>query len=79
MVDRTTRVLLALIAVALWGLLLKPVLTPTPVYAQEGVMAVNIAQVGGHRLYGVSGRLPVEVEGQVEVQQPILVIPLPAP
>jgi hypothetical protein len=33
--DRTTKVLLLLIAIALWGLLLKSIFTPTPSEAQS--------------------------------------------
>ena len=33
--DRTTKTLLVLIAVALWGLLLRPLLTPAPAHAQS--------------------------------------------
>jgi len=33
--DRITKLLLALIALGLWGLLLRPVLTPTPTHAQD--------------------------------------------
>jgi len=36
MQDRTVRTLLALIAVALWGLLLRPFFAPTPALAGSG-------------------------------------------
>jgi hypothetical protein len=36
MLDRTTKLLLAVIAAALWGLLLRPALSPTPAQAQVG-------------------------------------------
>lgn len=39
MTDRSTKVLLAIIAVALWGHLLTAWFTPTPVYAQFGADA----------------------------------------
>lgn len=35
MADRTTRVLLVLITVALWGVLLRPLFTTTPAQAQQ--------------------------------------------
>jgi hypothetical protein len=35
MMDRTTKFLLVAIALALWGLLLRPTVTPTPAQAQD--------------------------------------------
>jgi hypothetical protein len=35
MIDRTAKLLLTLITVALWGLLLRPALAPTPSHAQQ--------------------------------------------
>ena len=46
--DRTTKILLLLIALGLWGLLLRPV--PTPAQATSGVVDMNIAQVGGRNI-----------------------------
>ena len=43
--DRTTKILLTMIAVALWGLLLKPLFAPTPSLAaphNQGTMSVSI-------------------------------------
>lgn len=68
MVDWTTKVFLGLIAVALWGLLLKPVFTPVTVHAQglpvqvEVVGMPTVLVVGPVDLMG-----PVEVTGEVEV------------
>jgi hypothetical protein len=36
MADRTTKFLLVVIALALWGLLLRPAATPIPTQAQDG-------------------------------------------
>ena len=35
MLDRTTKILLALLVLGVWGLLLRPALTPVPVHAQQ--------------------------------------------
>ena len=45
--DSLTKTPLWLIALALWGLLLRPLVLPTPLGAQ-GSMDVNIAAVGGN-------------------------------
>ena len=37
MIDRTTKTLLVLIAVALWGILLRPLFTPVAVRAEQSV------------------------------------------
>lgn len=72
MVDRTTKVLLLLIAIALWGLLLRPVLAPGPIRAEETAagenseaaaekpMPVNIVQVNGKQLLANKGGMPIE-------------------
>lgn len=52
--DRMTKVLLFLIMIALWGLLLKPLVIPTPAQATSGPVPVNIVGT-------------VEVEGTVSV------------
>jgi hypothetical protein len=41
MFDRTTKMLLATIALALWGLLLRPVFTPVPIHADTAPAAPN--------------------------------------
>ena len=35
MIDRTTKLMLALIILGLWGLLLRPVFSPIPTQAQQ--------------------------------------------
>ncbi len=44
--DSLTKTALWLIALALWGLLLRPLVLPTPLGAQ-GMMDVNIAAISG--------------------------------
>ena len=73
--DRTTKILLLLIALALWGLLLKPLTLPTAVQAASGPVPVNIAEVGGRTVYSSTG-LPVAVEGKVGQLCPIKVRPV---
>ena len=55
--DKTTKVLLAIIAAALWLNLLKPLL-PIDVYAgRDNVQDVNIVSISGYRIHG--GEIPV--------------------
>ena len=56
--DSMTKVALWLIALGLWGLLLKPVFIPSPADAQRSMMDVNIQAVGGAHL-GFGQALPV--------------------
>ena len=57
--DSLTKTALWLIALALWGLLLRPLVLPTPLGAQ-GSMDVNIAAVGGSPIFG--GSLDVNID-----------------
>jgi hypothetical protein len=59
--DRWTKAALWLIALALWGLLLRPIFLPEPAGAAREIANVNISEVGGLRL-NVGGPLPVRVE-----------------
>lgn len=75
-VDIFTKVILTLIAVALWGLFLQPFLTPRVVDASTGVIDVNLKQIDGRDIIGstldvnigkLNGRmiynaLPVEIK-----------------
>lgn len=63
--DRTTKVLLLLIAVALWAGLIRGILTPSPVVAQGGVSDVNIQKIAGMPL------LIKEGDGQLYVQSAV--------
>lgn len=63
--DRSTRILLALIAAALWAMLLKPVFAPAPADAARvapKVMDVNLRQIGG-RTVSASDGLPIQGAG----------------
>ena len=74
-IDIFTKVILTLIAVALWGLLLQPFVAPKVVGATTGVIDVNVKQIDGRDIIGsaldvniekVNGRtiynaLPVEI------------------
>ena len=42
MIDRTTKILLGLIATALWGIVLRPVVAPAPASAQNQIQAVEV-------------------------------------
>lgn len=48
--DIYTRIVLTVIAIALWGILLKPIFV-TEVSASIGVIDVNIKELGGRRVY----------------------------
>jgi hypothetical protein len=56
--DRTTKMLLMSISVALWGLLLQGLFAPQPSEAQRNVVDVNIRSVGGRQVFGAA--IPVE-------------------
>lgn len=45
--DLYTKVMLTLIAIGLWGILLKPLFITEPVIASNGITDVNIQQIGG--------------------------------
>lgn len=45
MQDRTTQVLLALIAIALWGLLLRPSFSPAPAEAQGKASLITLLDI----------------------------------
>src|SRR3712207_4651250 len=55
--DRTTKTLLVLIAIALWGILLRPLLTPTPAQAQSRRVQYDIVVVALTMLLGCAGSL----------------------
>jgi hypothetical protein len=59
--DRWTKTALWLIAVGLWGLLLRPIFLPGQVGAAREIQHVNIAEVGGLGV-GLGGPLPVLVK-----------------
>jgi len=75
-IDVFTKVILTLIAIALWGLFLQPLLTPRVVDASTGVIDVNLKQIDGRDIIGstldvnigkLNGRtiynaLPVEIK-----------------
>jgi hypothetical protein len=54
-IDRTTKFLLALLVIGVWGLLLKPYVEPLPVLAQ-GTQSIN------HKIaWDASGPLPIHL------------------
>ncbi len=59
-VDIFTKIMLTLIAVALWGILLQPYLSTQPVNSSTGILEVNIKEIGGRRL--VDSTLPVDIK-----------------
>ena len=52
-IDLYTKVVLTLIAVALWGLLLKPIFISESVGASTQVLDVNIKEIGGRAVRGI--------------------------
>lgn len=59
MADRTTRILLSLIAVALWGLLLRPVVSASP------TLAAPQASSGQALVYGSDNNVYVLQDGRL--------------
>ncbi|HWP93436.1 MAG TPA: hypothetical protein VNN20_14685 [Thermodesulfobacteriota bacterium] len=49
-IDLYTKMLLTVIAIALWGILLKPIFMSDRVSASTAVVDVNIKEVGGKRV-----------------------------
>jgi hypothetical protein len=64
--DRYTRIVLTLIAIALWVLVLKPVFFVEEAYAERQVVDVNITEIAGRGLY--SKELPVDVGHTIGVR-----------
>jgi hypothetical protein len=58
MIDTYTKIVLTIIGVTLIGLLLQPIYLPEPVTARE-IIAINIVEVGGSRVYST---LPVRIK-----------------
>ncbi|MGH7791509.1 MAG: hypothetical protein ACREOB_04265 [Thermodesulfobacteriota bacterium] len=56
-IDLYTKVVLTAIAIALWGILLKPIFESDRVNASSGVLDVNIKEIGGwpvHKIIDVN-------------------------
>ncbi|GJM17004.1 MAG: hypothetical protein DHS20C13_23310 [Thermodesulfobacteriota bacterium] len=49
-IDLYTKITLTLIAIALWGLLLQPLIISRPVVASTGITDVNIKQIDGKNI-----------------------------
>lgn len=50
-IDLYTKIILTLIAVALWGIMLKPILISDAVVAQDNkIIKVNLAKIGGEKV-----------------------------
>src|SRR5688572_14191768 len=74
--DRTTKILLSLIAAALWGLLLKPAFVPIPSEAQPGGPPA-VQQV---KIVGMSASaLPVKLVGMSAPTMPVKIAEMSAP
>jgi hypothetical protein len=58
--DGWTKTALWLIALALWGILLRPLVLPDDAGAAREKLDVNIAEVGGSRL-SFNGPIPIKV------------------
>jgi len=63
-IDLYTKVVLTVIAVALWGIFLAPFFEAMEVGAETGVMDVNIKQIDGRRVKGVLDVNIAEVSGR---------------
>ncbi len=63
-IDLYTKVVLTVIAVALWGIFLAPFFETKEVGASNGVMDVNIKQIDGRRVKGVLDVNIAEVSGR---------------
>lgn len=63
-IDLYTKVVLTVIAVALWGILLAPFFEAKDVVASSGVMDVNIKQIDGRRVKSVLDVNIAEVSGR---------------
>jgi hypothetical protein len=59
MTQRTTTVLLLFLVIGVWGLLLRPIITPQPVHAQDNGAAISskglLFTTNGLYLYGPNG------------------------
>ncbi len=49
--DLYTKVMLTLIAIGLWGVLLKPLFVTEPVIASNSIMDVNIQKIAGQNVH----------------------------
>ena len=63
-IDLYTKVVLTVIAVALWGIFLAPFFEVKEVGASSGVMDVNIKQIDGRRVKNVLDVNIAEVSGR---------------
>jgi hypothetical protein len=68
MTDRTAKALLVAIAVALWGILLRPLFTPAPVQAQRNGPAGGAGAPAIHQAQ--NGVLYVAADGYLSMYQP---------
>lgn len=59
-IDIYTKLILLSIAIALWGILLKPVFISENAKASSTILDVNIKQIDGKRVYG--GIIDVNIE-----------------
>lgn len=66
-IDIFTKLILLSIAIALWGLLLKPVFLTENAKASNSMLDVNIKQIDGKRVYGVIDMNIKEVNGKTFV------------
>lgn len=63
-VDVYSKIILTLIAIALWGILLQPLFNTPPVEATPGVLDINIRELGGRRVDGTLGVNIEKIHGQ---------------
>jgi len=64
-IDIFTKFILTAIAIALWGLMLKPIIFPTVVGASSSIIDVNLKEVGGKRVYDSVGIDIKKVNGKI--------------
>lgn len=70
--DFYTKVILTLIALGLWGILLKPLFISEPVIASNGITDVNIREIAGKRLDNKALNVNIKKVGGFNVPGPNL-------
>ncbi len=71
-IDLYTKVILTLIAIGLWGILLKPLFITEPVIASNGITDVNIREIAGKRLENKALNVNIKKVGGYNVTGPNL-------
>lgn len=70
--DLYTKIMLTIIAIGLWGVLLKPLFTSEPVAASNGIMDVNIQKISGQSVDKRTLNINIKKVGGFNVTTPDL-------